>query len=162
MAAPGTATFNTVFLLLGRAAMDGAIGGAVCGAALGIVSAVMFGDKKSKVAASAAKLPVPAPHIIADATLLQTVIDLLGCVPSSAQDITPTLVATLEALCAMHEQGGGGQNRGNLAFAQRAVNTLRRCVAICVERGGASLGIEVPAAEMFEQCDDMLHNMTLD
>lgn len=155
-------TFASAAQQLWSSAIDGAVGGAVCGAALGVISMVVFGDKKNKSAASAAKLPVAAPHIVEDGTLLQTVLDLIACVPPSAQSITPTIVATIETLCVVHEQGCGGGHRANLATAQRALNTLRRAVAVCVERGGRSLGIEAPAEELFEQCEDMLHNMTLD
>jgi len=152
--------FAVQFGRLGRAALNGAIGGAVCGAALGIVSMVLLG--KQEEASVGHRLPVRAPELEAEPALLESTLAVLRCIPPSASDIAPTIVATLNTVCALHTEGGSGMHAGNMAKMQRAVNTLQRAIDICVDRGGAAAGIEGPAEELLSQCEDMLHNISLD
>jgi len=145
---------------MASAAVDGAIGGAVCGAALGIISHVMLGGggggKQRRTV-----LPVPAPHIERNANILQSVSDVLACVPPSATTMAARVVQCVEELCRLHSEGAK-QSKRNVALANRAFNTAKKGLELCAARGGSSAGIDAPAEELLEQCQDMLFNLCLD
>ena len=151
-------TFARAFARVGNAAFDGAVGGAVCGAALGVVSMLMVGrgsDSAQPV------LPVSAPYVERAPALLQSVVDVLHCVPESCAQYGVAIVRSADLLASIHDEPGRApQRRG--ALATRSFATIKRAVSLCAARGGDAVGIGAAADSLYEQCDDMLFNIMLD
>lgn len=142
------------FVRLSAGATQGAIGGAVCGAAFGIIAAMV----KPDAVQVDTTLPIDAPYLRHDAEMLTLVLEVLVFVSPRQSQLRTALVANVDELCKLSQQGKSCP--GALAKAQRSYGVVRRIADMLPKNSGSD--VREATEQLTTACDNIVHNLCLE